>query len=87
MHHGYSFIHIYIFYSSICVVEQVTVSWMPSLLDALIEIIFPGMQIITRVILLKVNKKAKTKSSLYENIEIHLHIVSAFLTIYHSSGV
>lgn len=80
-------LYIYIFYSSICVVEQVTVSWMPSLLDALIEIIFLGMQILTRVILLKVNKKAKTKSSLYENIEIHLHIVSAFLTICHSSEV
>ena len=50
---------LYIFYSSICVVEQVTVSWMPSLLDVLIEIIFPGMQILTCVILLKVNKRPK----------------------------
>lgn len=49
-------LYLYIFYSSICVVEQVTVSWMPSLLDVLIEIIFPDMQILTCVILLKVNK-------------------------------
>lgn len=82
-------LYIYTYYSSICVVEQATVSWTPSLLDVLIEIIFPGMQILTWVILLKVNKKAKTKSSLYvyENSKIHLHIFSAFLTTCYSSGV
>ena len=88
MHHGYSFFYIY--YSSICVVEQVIVSWMPSVLDVLLtEVNFPGMQILICIILLKVKKKAKAKPSLfvYEIIKTYLHIFRAFLNLYHSSEI
>lgn len=71
-------------------VEQVIVSWMPSVLDVLLtEVIFPGMQILICIILLQVKKKAKAKPSLfvYEIIKTYLHIFRAFLNLYHSSEI